>query len=117
MHAQTHLMTVVARWYEADSQQHINNAVYMDWLEEQTARLPVDLIYHPGGAAHLRRVHLEYLRPAVPGEQIHIQLSSERHGERALASSCQMHVGDGRAPVLRARMHYLIIAPGSLPLP
>jgi acyl-CoA thioesterase FadM len=116
LQAQTSPLTVVARWYEADSQQHINNAVYMDWLEEQMLRTPADLIYHPGGAAQLRRVDLEYLRPGLPGEQIHIQFSTERLSERALAGVCQMKAGDERAPVLRARTLYLVIPPGLRPL-
>jgi acyl-CoA thioesterase FadM len=117
MEAETHLATVIARWYEADSQQHVNNAVYMDWLEEQAARTPIDLMSHPGGAAHLRRVHLEYLRPALPGEDIHVTLRGPAAGRRTLSVDYEMTLEHIWSPVLRARALYLVVPPGVQPQP
>lgn len=56
-------LALVAREYEADSQGHINNCVYMDWFEEaarQALPKPMRLSY----------VKLEYIRPALPGDAL-----------------------------------------------
>jgi acyl-CoA thioesterase FadM len=105
--AETRALTVVARWYEADSQQHINNAVYMDWLEEQSEVQTQSAALGVASHLRLRRLHLEYLRPTLPGEQIHIWFSAERFGERARAAVCQMKAGHEEALVLRARSLHL----------
>ncbi len=114
MPVETSALTVVARAFEADSQQHINNAVYMDWLEEQTEVQIQSAALGGAGRLHLRRIHLEYLRPTLPGEQIHIWFSAERYGERALAAVCQMKAGHEEAPVLRARTLHLRSVHGSM---
>ena len=64
---------LTAREYEADSQQHINNCVYLDWLHEaayQTAAQGA-LTGQPTRLCP-RFYHLEYIRAAQPGEALTI---------------------------------------------
>jgi medium-chain acyl-[acyl-carrier-protein] hydrolase len=100
-----------SRGYEADSQQHINNAVYMDWLEEVTA---LELGSAQGGVAptaRLRRIHLEYLRPALPGTGIHVSVRTAAAARRRLVAEFAVSAGGELAPVLRARALYLLARP------
>lgn len=67
-----HELTLTAREYEADTQQHVNNCVYVDWLMEATQRA---LNEHPGtlGQAALwrpRHYQIEYARPTLPGDRV-----------------------------------------------
>lgn len=59
-------LELVAREYEADTQGHINNCVYLDWFDE-AARQALPQRPRP------RYVWLEYLRPALPGAALTIQ--------------------------------------------
>ncbi len=66
-------LRLTAREYEADTQQHINNCVYLDWLHEAA--------YHSAADGALtdarlrlrpRFSRLEYIRPAQPGDTLTI---------------------------------------------
>jgi YbgC/YbaW family acyl-CoA thioester hydrolase len=64
-----------AQFYEADSAQHINNAIYVDWLEEaiRDALRAMGYALALDGATPLPwfyRHALEYARPALPGDEV-----------------------------------------------
>jgi acyl-CoA thioesterase FadM len=102
------VVTFGSRGYEADSQQHINNAVYLDWLEEVTA---LELAGAPGEVApptHLRRIHLEYLRPALPDTGIHVSMRTDMAARRGFFAEFAVSAGGEFAPMLRARALYLL---------
>ncbi len=64
---------LTAREYEADSQQHINNCVYLDWLHEAAYQTAAQGAL-TGQPTRLRPrfYHLEYIRAAQPGEALTI---------------------------------------------
>ncbi len=47
--------------------QHVNNGIYLDWLEEPLAEMTP-----PSLRLCIRRHDVEYLRGALPGEQVEI---------------------------------------------
>ncbi|MGZ6392306.1 MAG: acyl-ACP thioesterase domain-containing protein [Ktedonobacterales bacterium] len=77
-------LLLTARDYEADSQQHINNCVYADWLGEglhlalASARNATGLVTRP------RFYRIEYVRPAQPGDEVRVTTAVARRGARAL---------------------------------
>jgi acyl-CoA thioester hydrolase len=78
-------MALVARRYEADTQGHINNTVYGDWLMEALHALWTRHPHgHTGGVPRLRRVRLEYLRPVQAGDIVGISSSAGLLGSRRL---------------------------------
>ncbi len=90
-----------AQRYEADAMQHVNNAIYVDWLEETLAEAVADLT---GGARRLcvHRHDLEYLRSAVPGDAL--TLSARLVGAGQCASAWQMEVHRGEELLVRDRV-------------
>jgi acyl-ACP thioesterase len=66
-------MPVTAREYEADTQQHINNCVYLDWFEEAAHQAAATGAL-TGAPVRLRpRFYaLEYIRPTQPGAALSI---------------------------------------------
>lgn len=52
--------------YEADSMQHVNNAIYYDWIEETIADLA------PSLRLCVRRHDIEYMRGALPGDEVEV---------------------------------------------
>jgi acyl-ACP thioesterase len=98
-------LALTARDYEADSNQHINNCVYADWLDEALARAPLE-------AARIlpRHVALEYLRPALPGESLRIATRTTRSGSRGLAAIQEITREPDVAVVLRASSEHLLLA-------
>ncbi len=74
-----------AQFYEADAVQHVNNAVYVDWLEEAVRDTLRAMGYTLalGGTAPspwFCRHALEYARPAVPGDELKIHTRLLRRG-------------------------------------
>jgi acyl-CoA thioester hydrolase len=75
-------MSLTARTYEADTQSHINNAVYGDWLMEALRRLTRA---HPDlSPLHPRRYRIDYLRPVREGDVVAIATSAAAPASRAL---------------------------------
>lgn len=76
-------MSLTARAYEADTQSHINNAVYGDWLMEALRRLTRA---YPGlSPLRPRRFRIEYMRPVREGDVVAIATSAAALAPRALA--------------------------------
>ncbi len=71
-------LALVARVYEADIHQHINNCVYADWLDEGLHQAFADgqlaaLGVASGARARPRYYHIEYVRSLRPGAQVAIR--------------------------------------------
>lgn len=65
-----------AQYFEADSAKHTNNAIYVDWLEE-AVRDTLSACGHKSGADAMPSIwfyrhFLEYLTPALPGDDVEI---------------------------------------------
>jgi acyl-CoA thioester hydrolase len=78
-----------AQRFEADSALHINNAVYVDWLEEALIEAlaefgyPTPLARAAAAAPWFYRHWIEYLRGAVPGDELTISTKLVRRGRSA----------------------------------
>jgi acyl-CoA thioesterase FadM len=74
-----------AQFYEADSAQHVNNAVYVDWIEEAVCRavsamgLELTVTVTPS-LPWFARHSIEYVRAAVPPDEIEIHVRLVRRG-------------------------------------
>lgn len=79
-------MELTARGYECDTQRHVNNTVYADWLAEALER---SLGLRLGGtdAPLPRYVRLEYMRPVRAGERVAVTTRVVRRGSRELVSA------------------------------
>lgn len=78
------------RHYEMDALGHVNNAVYQNYLEQAAIEhsehlgLTLDLYRELAGVFVMRRVEIEYLRPAVAGDTLEITTwLQEMRGTRA----------------------------------
>jgi len=73
---QPFMTTLRVRHYEMDAQGHVNNAVYQHYLEQAAIEHCESLGFPParyrefGGTFVMRRVTIDYLRPAVAGEDL-----------------------------------------------
>lgn len=96
-------MPLIAREYEADTQGHINNCVYLDWFDE-AARQAIPSLARP------RFFQLEYNRPARPGDTlaVHTTLAATRSRGRALWQ--WITSADGGANIASAWSEWLIAA-------
>jgi len=87
--------TITVRPQELDPMDHVNNAVYADWVEEQ--------VLAGGGAADVRaiprRLGFEYARAAAAGATVSVTTWREPGGPWA----CRIAEADG-GDVLRARL-------------
>ncbi|KJH73309.1 acyl-CoA thioesterase [Aliterella atlantica] len=66
------------RHYEMDALGHVNNAVYQSYLEQAAIEhsehlgLTLDVYRQLGGVFVMRRLEIDYLRPAVAGDSLDI---------------------------------------------
>ena len=79
------------RHYEMDALGHVNNAVYQNYLEQaaiehsESLGLTLDVYRQVGGVFVMRRVEIDYLRPAVAGDTLEVTTwLKEMRGTRAL---------------------------------
>lgn len=101
--------TIVAREYEADVHQHINNCVYGDWLYDGvTATLRT--VGRGDTPARPRYLTLEYLRQVRPGDQLDILTSLHPYGSRGLYASQRVSDTASGDVILRGQTRYLLPA-------
>jgi acyl-CoA thioesterase FadM len=79
-------MTLIARAYEADTQQHINNTIYMDWLGEALTLTGTNAAPDMS-AITPRYYHIQYIHPARPGDRVVISTQVDRTGSRLLTAA------------------------------
>ncbi|HEV2404350.1 MAG TPA: acyl-ACP thioesterase domain-containing protein [Ktedonobacterales bacterium] len=80
------VMELTARGYECDTQQHVNNTVYADWLSEALEQA-LHLRAFADGARCPRYLRVEYVRPVLAGAHVAIATSLTAYGSRALHAS------------------------------
>jgi acyl-CoA thioesterase FadM len=118
--ARTSELRLVARTYEADTQQHINNCMYADWLEEALAAAldaasetpPVPRLVSRLVSRLVPRAYtLEYIRPVLPGESVRITTQLASVGTRALVGTQTVTRDADQRMALRARTELLTLPP------
>lgn len=106
-----HELLLTAREYEADSQQHINNSVYLDWLQEALLLAT----RHAGLAAEARvyprRYDLEYLRQVFPGDAVRISTQLQRFGSHGLRAWQRIASSSSGEIAFTARSEHLLLPP------
>jgi len=103
---------LVAREYEADTQQHVNNCVYVDWIcEESYATMAAIPELATGRAARPRRLRIEYARPTLPRDVVRIETAVASAGSRRLAASQEIVNLATGATAVRAYSEYLLVRP------
>ncbi len=100
-----------ARWHETDSMQHINNAIYADWLDEAMR----DAVTHMSWSVEALRAqglqlrgeyyYLDYKKAAVPGDNITITTRIDGVSSRQCAVSQSVGTTEG-VELLRANIVY-----------
>lgn len=79
------------RYHEMDALGHVNNAVYQHYLEQAAVEHSEHLGFNQqryeelGGIFVMRRIEIEYLRPAVAGDTLEVKTwPQEMRGPRAI---------------------------------
>lgn len=102
---------LVARTYEADIIGHINNTIYMDWLEEAVqnalAQVPASMLGHQPEPGRLPRIFLQqgtidYMKPSLPGDQLEVITTLAGSYQDGLAWSQVIQRKDAAEALVRA---------------
>ena len=78
-----YLLHVRVRYHELDPLGHVNNAVYLNWLEQAAiehataAGWGAATLTEMGGAFVARRHEIDYLRPAISGDVLRVKTWAE----------------------------------------
>ncbi len=99
-------LILTARETEADSQQHINNCIYADWLSEGLHHALKRHSESPPCAARPRQHSIEYMRPAMPGDTVRVSTSVSLPSERAVMARQEVtNAADGSLYVRARSIH------------
>jgi acyl-CoA thioester hydrolase len=86
-----YLLHVRVRYHELDPLGHVNNSVYLNFMEQaaiehaEAAGWGAEVLAELGGAFVARRHEIDYLRPAVAGDVLRVKTWAEAlDGARAL---------------------------------
>lgn len=112
-------------YYEMDEYQHVNNAVYLSYLEQATidagAALGFDVprLLESGGIFVVRQHDIEYLRPAKYGDTLDIATWVGELTRSGVSRHCTMHLQGGELAI-RAQTRWVWIdltsqAPADIP--
>jgi medium-chain acyl-[acyl-carrier-protein] hydrolase len=100
-------LSLTARGYESDTQQHINNCVYVDWLDEALRRSYVRSQAHDGERLAPRLLRIEYARPVRAGDSVEIATAWTALSARGLSATQEIRHGETGAIAGRATARYL----------
>lgn len=111
-----HALLVAAREYEMDTQQHVNNCVYVDWMREGLralvrdaagqAELAEGAAARDGRMPRARAYQIEYVRPAVAGDALRVATSARLAGSRGLRAHQEItNARDGTVCVRAWSLH------------
>jgi acyl-ACP thioesterase len=111
-----------ARHYETDTQQHINNCVYADWLDEAFHQTAVAAeLPSPVESLHPRFYHIEYIREVMAGDSLrietHMQPVLEKNTHRIATEYSIVHLGSDTAAVRAYSEHRRHLGRGRPMLP
>lgn len=111
-----------ARFSETDSARHVNNAVYVEWVEE-AVRAALHAMGHPltlDGSTPWPWFHrhtLEYVHSALPGDEIEIETRLMRCGKTRGDWQIRVTSGATGQAILRARSTMLWVDAHNRPVP
>lgn len=110
-----HVQTVEVTDAHCDTLGHVNNVVYLQWIQDaaadhcRAAGLDLPAIFQETGQAFVVARHeIDYVRPAFPGTTLSVETWVER--QRATMSMRQTRVKDAAGEVLcRARTVWVFV--------
>lgn len=105
-------LSLTAREYEADTQQHTNNCVYVDWLDEAMRDTLAGSGELPGPPERWRPrwYAIEYARPTLPGERVGVTTTAHQIAGRRLDSWQTVRLADEGGVSVRAYSQRLLVA-------
>ena len=100
-----------AREYEADTQQHVNNCVYADWLTEAfTQATKAAANTHRPAGSRPRFYRIEYMRAAVAGDALRIETETAPHGTRGIRAQHSIVDVESNTAVVQAYSEHIRLA-------
>ncbi len=104
-----------AREYEADTQQHVNNCVYADWLTEAftqaTKNAAADTCW--SAASRPRFYRIEYIRAVVAGDALRIETEMAPRGMRGIQTRHSIVDVESNTAVVQAYSEHIRLSEGS----
>jgi len=115
-----HTVRFRVRTYECDAYGHVNNAVYLNYLEyardqyiEQHG-LDYQELVASGGGIFVAEARLSYLSPALPGEELTLTTEPEEWGAAFLVLKQDLW-GPQKRAVLEAHLKLVWVSPSGRP--
>lgn len=114
-----HRTTLRVRTYECDAYGHVNNAVYLNYLEFARDRfledrgLDYQALVASGFGIWVAEAHLTYLAPALPGEELSIETAVKELGAASVVLG--QTVRNPEKVVLEGTMKLVWVGPGGRP--
>lgn len=115
-----HTITFRVRTYECDAYGHVNNAVYLNYLEYardlylEHQGLDYQALVASGHGIFVAEAKLTYLSPALPGEELTMTTQPHESGAAWIVLVQKLEGPDGRK-VLEAHLKLVWVGPTGRP--
>lgn len=115
-----HTITLRVRTYECDAYGHVNNAVYLNYLEYardlylEDHGLDYQAVVSAGYGIWVAEAKLTYLSPALPAEDLQVTTVTQEMGAASVVLR-QTVAGPRERPVLEALMKLVWVGPSGRP--
>lgn len=79
-----HTFTIPVRWSDMDAYQHVNNIIYLQWLESARINLAEQLLSKSDATFVLAHVSIDYHRPVVYPDIIQLDSTVSKIGNTSV---------------------------------
>lgn len=108
-----HSVTIPVRFMDIDALQHVNNARYLNFLEEARIAYSQELLGIFNSIKELNvlvaRVEIDYFRPILYGQQMKIYTRIAKMGSKSFVFDCAVTANDGNQEFIAAQANQIMV--------
>jgi acyl-CoA thioester hydrolase len=122
VHSYPYTLEIEVTFRDLDAQGHVNNAVYLTYMETTRIKFLIELLALKGLQGMpviMAEVHCSYRSPAFFGEHLRVGVGVSRFGGKSFDMLYQITAGDGRlvAVAKTVQVMYDYAAAQTIPVP
>ena len=112
--------TLKVRSYECDSYNHVNNAIYLNYLEFARWEFLKDIgfnydkAFKAGYGTYIKRIEIDYKRPAVTDDDLVIKCKPIKKG--AVSGVIEQQIWRGEELIIDAKVTWVFVDSKGMPV-
>ena len=108
-----HKISIPVRFMDIDALQHVNNARYLNFLEEARIAYSQDLLGIFNSIKELNvlvaRIEIDFMRPILYGQKMTIYTRIDKMGTKSFVFDCAITANDGKQEFIAAKAKQVMV--------